>query len=290
MDGTCEELPTGRCLLSVGADPRRRRDRASGVGLSATGYGVSGHVLQRGGQQRRRPPLAPEPPLSVGPAGRAGRTNEWLSSASADLDRAQPGDQRAQGLPVLAYPVEEPGVDGVGLEAVRPVGDELLAAQQLDPRVVGVVAARRGLEPVAADLEAVLLELASAAARAPCRTSRRPSPRGSRPAAGRRRRRSRRRRACRARRSRRTSRSTARHRRTRPGGSCRASCPWRSARRGRGGTPSRGRTPARARRPAPSSAPRPTSFQTALCAPPRRTWCCPSRGRRRSRARRRGIR
>ena len=163
-----------------------------------------------------------------------------------------------------------PGVDRVGLEAVVAADEELLVAQQRDPRVVGVVAARCGLELVAADLEAGLREpLQHPLERPPgLLVGHRVADRGQ-PGAGRRRR-SRPRRARRARRSRRTTRSRCRRRRTRPGGSCTASCPWRSARRGRDGTPSRRRTPAPARRSSATIGAAHRRRRRPACGPPRR--------------------
>jgi len=166
--------------------------------------------------------------------------------------RGHPVDHRLEGPPVGADPVDQLGRVDHRLEAVELPGEQLLVAEQLDPRVFGVVPAR--------------------------------SRRGRRPAVPRTPRRSHRRRGPRGRRSRGTSRWPARPRRTHPGWSCTASCPSRTARPGRGGTPWRCRTPAPALRPGRASDPS-RRRRRPPCGPPRRTWCCPSRGRRRSRAR-----
>ncbi len=169
------------------------------------------------------------------------------------------------------------------LEAVGLAERHRLVAQQVDPGVVGGVAARRGLQLLAADLEAVGLQPLDDPRRAPRRSARCRWPCGCGRGRGRLRGSSRRRPGRPVSRSRRTSPWPGRPRRTRPGRSCTASCPSRSARRGRGGTPSPGRTPRPARRSAPASA-RARRTRRRACGPPRTTWCCRARGRRRSRA------
>ena len=76
---------------------------------------------------------------------------------------------------------------GVWITGSKPwesAGDQRLVAQQLDPRVVGVVPARAGLEPVAADLDQPSAsEGRRGSARARCRCGRRRWRPGSRPAA-----------------------------------------------------------------------------------------------------------
>src|SRR5690606_8293496 len=58
-----------------------------------------------------------------------------------------------------AYALHQVGPDRVGLEAVGAPDEELLVAQQLDPRVVGAPAAGRRLHAVAADLPPGLVVL-----------------------------------------------------------------------------------------------------------------------------------
>ena len=182
------------------------------------------------------------------------------------------------------------GVDD-GLEGVGLPGVQRLVPQQVDAAVLGVVPARGGLEPLAAQLPAGLGQLVRDAGQLGAGLVVGHGVAVARPAVGPTCRSSRRRCGPRARRSRRTNRWPARRRRTRPGWSCTASCPWRTARRGRAGTPCRTgdprRTPERGPTPARPSAPsRPR--RRSPCASPSTTWCCRPRGRRRSRERRRG--
>ena len=104
--------------------------------------------------------VADEPVLTLDEMQALATSEVWSGDGQSTGTALQPGDERSQRPPVLAHPVDEAGVDRVVLEAVGAPDEELLVAQQVDARVVGVVAARRGLELVAADLEAVLLRAA----------------------------------------------------------------------------------------------------------------------------------
>src|SRR5690606_16429603 len=89
----------------------------------------------------------------------------WLRRSFVEADslrlgpRGQPREQRTQALPVGAYALHQVGPDRVGLEAVGAPDEELLVAQQLDPRVVGAPAAGCRLHAVAADLPPGLVVL-----------------------------------------------------------------------------------------------------------------------------------
>ena len=157
-----------------------------------------------------------------------------------------PLDERGGLAPVVAHLVDQlRGVDD-RLEAEVLAERHRLVPQQGDAGVVDAVAARCGLQLLAAELPACRRQAVDDRLEICAVSRRRRSPRGWRPAGPTTPRRSRRRPAHRPRRSGRSSPSTEPSRCTRPDGSCTASCPSRTGRRGTGGTPSPCRTRARA--------------------------------------------
>ena len=130
---------------------------AQGVWVWRHGYVVDA-ISYNAAEGKDVAPLMDAPPISLDQLTEIARSDVWFS-----WELAAVAIHDTSGFTARQSSRTWSSSSGVWMNGSKPyccAGDELLAAEQLDPRVVGVVPTRRGLQLVAADLEARLLELA----------------------------------------------------------------------------------------------------------------------------------